>query len=889
MASFPIYENGYLPGPEYEQDPSFLYDNYPTSPPIYAQEIPYEDEPYENINIQDSYVEYEEEEDELPEAWIPYFGYTDPPPGNGNQQVIIGAPFPQPSDLKQHYCDLYPEECKRIGGVLETNNTNGNETMDSDVGKGTGLNHVDLSGCGLALVSLLLILLGLNGGWANDKAGKDREGSGESDGKGGRSEKDGKYKNKDEKDRNVKDGKGGKGEDRDTNKSRKDRDRESSGKDGKGKSNREDRNKNGETTEESDRRKAAERAEQKANGKDGRSKGNKGETPEERAERKSREKDRQKNRNGETPEERADRKARDAARQGKDRDKDRDRDRNNSGNGKDRRGYSGETPEERQLRKDRERRDRNRNDKADRSNRETPEERRARKDREARGKDMNGNRKSVRSNRKTPEERQARKDREARDRDRGKDPNANNHKPNRETPEERQARRDREKDRKNGTQRSSTERNGQDPSKRSDRKENAKNETLEERAERHRREGRETPEERTERHRKDRENKDREKNKKKKNETPEERAERHGREGRETPEEREARHRKEREQKKGKNESPEERADRHRREGRETPQEKTDRLKKEKEEQGNSWFSPSMLLGLLLLLALIGFAGKSHIPQGMPSWNWRTPNLVHKPSGIIGGSLVGERGGLLGTPRSFVKGSPKVITSRSKWKVNEPAPHIHINNVNSHGDDDTISFGSSEEHVVVKEAQSGPVIVEEKIWEPIDFQFTGPTNPDRLLNMLLAELIVSLPLILDWIRDYPEVKYDQPEYISSRIQLLILAGLILFGLLIADWHFGWSTTMAPYAEVSVDSVQSGLTPVLVGAVETTEQLVWGLEDVLFGESRVLLGMGLAALGVFFLAQREPNLDIPSTEFSNYTTQALVFLGALLVGMLLWNA
>ncbi|WWC97381.1 hypothetical protein V866_004260 [Kwoniella sp. B9012] len=887
MASFPIYEDGYLPGREYQQDPSFLYDNYPTSSPIYVQEIPYEDEPYEDINVQDSYVEYEEEEDELPEAWIPYSGYTDPPPGNGNQQVIIGAPFPQPSDLKQHYCDLYPEECDKIEGVLERNNTNGNETIDSDLGKGTGLSHVDLSGCGLALLLLLLILLGLNGGWANDKAGKDRGGSGKSDGQGGQSERDGKHKNKDERDRIVKDGKGGKGEDRDTSKSRKDRDRESSGKDGKGKSNREDRsrNKDGETTEERDRRKAAERADQKANGKDGRSRGNKGETPEERAERKSRERDRQKNRNGETPEERADRKARDAARQGKDRD----RDRNNSGNGKDRRGYSGETPEERQLRKDRERRDRNRNDKADRSNRETPGERQARKDREARGKDMDGNRKNDRSNRETPEERQARKDREARDRDRGKDPNANNHKPNREAPEERQARRDREKDRKNGTQRSSTERNGQDPSKRSDRKENAKNETPEERAERHRREGRETPEERAERHRKDRENKDREKNKKKKNEIPEEKAGRHGREGRETPEEREARHRKEREQKKGKNETPEERADRHRREGRETPQEKTDRLKKEKEEQANSWFSPSMLLGLLLLLALIGFAGKSHIPQGMPSWNWKTPNLLHKPSGIIGGSLVGEGGGLLGTPRSFVKGSPKVIPSRSKWKVNEPAPHIHINDVNSHGDDDTISFGSSEEHVVVKEAQSGPVIVEEKIWEPINFQFTGPTNPDRLLNMLLAGLIVSLPLILDWIRDYPEVKYDQPEYISSSIQLLILAGLILFGLLIADWHFGWSTTMAPYAKVSVDSVQSGLTPVLVGAVETTEQLVWGLEDVLFGDSRVLLGMGLAALGVFFLAQREPNLDIPSTEFSNYTTQALVFLGALLVGMLLWNA
>ncbi|OCF70847.1 hypothetical protein I204_08477 [Kwoniella mangroviensis CBS 8886] len=878
MALFPIYEDGYLPGPNHEQDSSFLYDDYPTSPPVYIQEVPYEDEPYKDINIQDSYVEYEKEEDELPEAWIPYSGHTELPPGSGNQQVIIGAPFPQPSDLKQHYCDLYPEECHKIGGVLERNNTSGNGTIESDMREKTGLSHVDLSGCGLALLLLLLLLLGLNGGWSGDKASKDREGLGKSDGRGGKSDRD-------SRDKNGRDGKSKKREDEEKNK--KNRDRESSGKDDKGKPNREDRsrNKNSETPEERDKRKAAERAERQANGKDGRNRGNKGETPEERAERKSRERERQKNRNGETPEERSERKARDAAKK--------DRDKNRGRNGKDKRSHSGETPEERQARKDRERRDRNRDGKGDRSNRETPEERQLRKDRKTRdrdrGKDRNSNGKSDRSNRETSEERQARKNREASNRDRGKSSNGNNHKSNEETPEERKARKNREKDRKNGQQRSPKKSDGQNPLNRSDRKKNGKNETPEERAERHRREGRESPEERAERHRRDRENKDREKKKQKnkKNETPEERAERHRREGRETPEEREARHKKEREQKKGQNETPEERAERHRREGRETPQEKTDRLKKEKKEQGRSWLSPSMLLGLLVLLALMGFAGRTHIPQGMPGWNWRTPNLFHKPSGIIGGSLLGEGGGLLGKPRSFVKGSPKVIPSRSKWKVNEPAPHIHINNVNSQGNGNPISFGV--EPVVVEEVLDEPVIVKEKIWEPISFQFTGPTNPNRLLNMLFAALIVSLPLILDWIRDYPEIKYDQPDYISSSIQLLISAGLILFGLLIADWHFGWSTTMAPYAEVSVDSVQSGLTPVLVGAVETTEQLVWGLEDVLFGDSRVLLGMGLAALGVFFLAQREPNLDIPSTDFSNYTTQALVFLGALLVGMLLWNA
>ncbi|WVW81564.1 hypothetical protein I302_103559 [Kwoniella bestiolae CBS 10118] len=869
MASFPIYEQAYLP--EYEQDPSFLYDDYSTPPPVYVEGRSYEEESFENINISDTYVEYEEE-DELPEAWIPYSGYSNLPPGNGNQQVIIGSPFPQPSALKQHYCDLYPEECNRVGGLLERNTTGGNGTLEGDVGKGTSLNHVDLSGCGVALLLLLLILLGLNGGWSGDKGGSDPRKTGRSDGKGGKGSGDGK------------DGKGGSG-----------KDREDRSKDSKSKN-------QGETPEERARRKGAEKKANKhgnktGTGKDGKGSGgkhgdgsgkgdngkhgdrsksngrsNRGETPEERDQRKA--------------QERADRKAKDDAAKKAQRDADRkarrdaekkaqqaqDRaDRHGDRNGRDGNGKHG---------------DRNRgNRSSDRG--ETPEERDQRKARDRANKKAKDDaaRKAKRDAEKKAQQEQDRADRHGDGSRRSR-----SNRPSGETSEERKARKAKEE-----ADRKAKDDAAKKAQRDADRTAQKAQKAAEKKAEEDAANKAQRDADRKAKYEADKKAKA-EADKKAKDDAA--KADKKAKDDADRKAKYEA-------DKKAKAE-----ADKKAREdAAQKAQKEAD--KKAKGDSDSSWISPPLLLGLLLLLALMGFAGKSQIPQAMPSmpnWKWRAPDLFHKPSGIIGGGLLSEDGGLLGNggvlgtgilktgpSRPIIRSSPKVIPSRSKWMVNEPASHIHINNVNSQGNGNPITFGES--HVVVEEgipvvevrSEPEPIIVEDKVWEPINFRFTGPTNPDRLLNMLLAALIVSLPLLLDWIRDYPDNRYDQPDYISSNIQLLILAGLILFGLLIADWHFGWTTTIAPYAEVSVDSVQSGLTPVLVGAVETTEQLVWGLEDVLFGDSRVILGMGLAALGVFFLSQREPDLDIPATDFANSTTQAMVFLGALLLGMLLWNA
>nr|XP_018266459.1 uncharacterized protein I303_00434 [Kwoniella dejecticola CBS 10117]OBR88617.1 hypothetical protein I303_00434 [Kwoniella dejecticola CBS 10117] len=898
MDGFPVYEDTYPP--EYNQEPYLQYaDDYIPEQPAYAE--------YEEIEGDiDILDEFEEEEDDLPEAWIPYPTYSDLLPGNGNQQVIIGASFPQAADLKQHYCDLYPEDCAK--GLVERNGTiSGNGTLEGDVGTGTGLNHVDLSGCGLALILLFLILLGLNSGLGG--------------------------------------GEGDKGKARDAERPRSEKDRGQPGRDGKGKDPKDGKRK-GETPEERAKRKAREEADKKASKKDENSgkRGRNGETPEEREARKAQERrNRQKgdghnkvDRNGETPEERQKRKDRER----------RDRGRTDRANGD--RDRNGETPEERQRRKDREAKQKER-DRRNRSNNpsgETPEERQMRKDREKAQKERDRKRKDRENggaHRETPEERQARKDRARNGR-------------HSETPEERKARHDRERA-KNGKGGKHPEETPEQRDARHKREKAEKDRKRKAQAQAPSAEGNgskhgETPEERAARHKKAQEEKDKkraaakaqaEKDAKKKaaeeeaekkkrkrdgqrSETPEERAERHKRKN-ETPEETAKRHKREKadreERAKRKNETPEETAARHKRE----KAEKANRGKGDQpaavgdDSKSSSWLSPPLVLGLLLLLGLValGGAGKAmQLPQGVPAWSdwrsplpswsdWTPPSFFHVPRTPIGGGLLNPDGGILGGIGSrssppLVRTSPRFLPSRSKsrWLVNEPAAHrdgpqININNVNSQGSGDPISFGSTSSggpKVVVEEeviVDAPPVMVQEKIWEPLSFRFTGPSNPDRLLNMLLTILLVSLPLLLDFIKDYPENAYTQPNYISSPVQLLILGALILLGLLIADYHFGWTTTIAPYAEVSIEGVQGGLTPVLVGAVETTEQLVWGLEDVLFGESRVLLGMGLAALGVFFLSQREPSLDIPETEFARPTTQALVFLGALLLGMFFWNA
>ncbi|OCF41730.1 hypothetical protein I317_04434 [Kwoniella heveanensis CBS 569] len=956
MDGFP-YEDLWVPDNEGDTDYQYV-EELPLNQPIHLPKIEYvEEDPFEDINIQESYQEVQDEDgdDWYSDVWIPYSGHPDLfESGTGNQQVIIGSPYPAASDLKLHFCDLYPEGCLNQGGPLEKNATErSNGTLEADVGRGMGLNHVDLSGFGLALLLLLLILLGLNGGWSGSDNSKESDTKGKKDGGKGDNKDQGKSKKsqKDEKDR-ISKGEGDAAREKGKRKKSDDKD-----------SKRQERgDDDGKSTKSQKRNKKdlnREDEEKPSKSKKRSSNGEKDQDPNDRRSKRSK---------AEVDREGEGKQKRNKAKSDRNRDKDKDRDRdisereNRQSNKKNKSKPKIDNGEEERDRKSIKKR-------RDKKDEEEPHKtRKSRTDgRRDDEKDREYGKKSTRSKShkdKTDEDGDGRHGKNKQKSGRRNHKGDENEKPDASNKKDRKksgAKESKEqeengkgnikpstKDRIERKDKSEGDSKEEDPKKAKGTRDSKKNrqnknsiEDLGKGDRKGNKDGKTTE-------RKDR--KDRHKNRERDNDKEGEQKDING-SGKGKP-------------KKPRDERPNEQGDdkKSSRKGQaESEGDKKGGRGGRGEETGNnsgSAISPPVLLGLLVLLALMGFAGKNQIPNMPHMPVWRTPTFFSRPGGVIGGGILGDsgsilsRGGLLGKSRILdtvpsmgkeglpIINSPKIIPAGSrapKWVVNEPetiiaplpvtgqtaqaAPggdgktQIHINNVNSQGNGNPINVDSNSSAkpvgVVMEEpiaaakpiiktahiksstpppiAEVPPVIIEEKVWEPINFHFSGPTNPDRLWNMLLVTFIVIFPLITDWILDYPQNKYSLPDYLAPAIQLIIIITLLFFGLMIADWHFGWTATIAPYAEVSVTEVQGGLTPILIGVIETTESLIWEIDDVIFGDGRILLGMGLAALGVVLLSQREPITDVPVTKYASATSQLVFFLSALLIGILFWNA
>lgn len=78
---------------------------------------------------------------------------------------------------------------------------------------------------------------------------------------------------------------------------------------------------------------------------------------------------------------------------------------------------------------------------------------------------------------------------------------------------------------------------------------------------------------------------------------------------------------------------------------------------------------------------------------------------------------------------------------------------------------------------------------------------------------------------------------------------------------------------------------------MVATVEGGEGLVWGAEDMIFGEGRHVLGVVIAAGLVVLVSMREPMKPgtVGGTEYADASVQFLYLFGAGVVGMLFWNA
>ena len=174
----------------YENDYVYLYDAYDHDPPpvvAVPEEVYFDEEPFD-INIEDTYYDddydsYEEVEDE---AWLPY---TPPAPAvaaptgqaGPQQQVVLAAgipgfgAFPAGVEMTDSYCALHVAECaaRKPSAVNATcGAADGNCTMAGlEDGKGMvkELRKIDLSGMGMVLLIVPLLLVGVHFGWNSEK------------------------------------------------------------------------------------------------------------------------------------------------------------------------------------------------------------------------------------------------------------------------------------------------------------------------------------------------------------------------------------------------------------------------------------------------------------------------------------------------------------------------------------------------------------------------------------------------------------------------------------------------------------------------------------------------------------------------------------------------
>jgi hypothetical protein len=207
-----------------------------------------------------------------------------------------------------------------------------------------------------------------------------------------------------------------------------------------------------------------------------------------------------------------------------------------------------------------------------------------------------------------------------------------------------------------------------------------------------------------------------------------------------------------------------------------------------------------------------------------------------------------------------------------------------INNVNAQGSGIPINIGMTPPVATVLEGAGG---------FGAELHFTGPADPGRLFAMLAALLVVGAPLLIDHLRDWPNRQADEPDYLSGMIQYILLGLFALFCLWKFNREYGYVARMRPTfirATEGIRRVKVDVRPTVVAVAQGAGQVVWGVEDAIFGDGRELLGLGIAAVGLIFLVHQPPPRDSPKrSEYAAPPVQAIYVLGGLVLGMIFWNA
>jgi len=285
-----------------------------------------------------------------------------------------------------------------------------------------------------------------------------------------------------------------------------------------------------------------------------------------------------------------------------------------------------------------------------------------------------------------------------------------------------------------------------------------------------------------------------------------------------------------------------------------------------------------MLLGLLLIPIFLVLSRGVTTPSGqsmlrMPSMPvlpalrgpWSSPPIM--AGGIPVSTGLPELASKRKTKtRKSASSIPRMAVSHEKGASGGSVPAISINNVNAQGRDIPININSGsggsgsdgvlgaimeevvmteeitveetvisetaeqlvvEEQVVVVEETPIIAVIEEEE-EAITIELQGPSDPNRLFWMVVCLIIIAIPLLFDYSSDGPDKTLSENEYLSAMYHWIVLAIAIFFLLLRLDRAYHWTTRYGrPFVRVT-RKLPGMVTPVIVGTVEGTEQLIWGV-------------------------------------------------------------
>lgn len=171
---------------------------------------------------------------------------------------------------------------------------------------------------------------------------------------------------------------------------------------------------------------------------------------------------------------------------------------------------------------------------------------------------------------------------------------------------------------------------------------------------------------------------------------------------------------------------------------------------------------------------------------------------------------------------------------------------------------------------------------------------TGPYDPHRLSYMLLHGFLVAGPIMIDWLREWPERVLSTGWYLPALLQYIALT--LLAVLLIMSTDSGLDhiyRTISPLryavraAGLTIGAAGNTIAPSLISGVE---QAVWVTEDVMFGDGRemmaAVIAFGVAALVAF----AAPRLPYGRGKFTKQSTGQMGFLAVMaVVGYFIANA